>query len=211
MASGRRGHRSQVRIWLAARGKYGLGRVGAQIPHPAGVAVCAKDAIAGTRRASAPAQSSSPWRLRKVSARPATANPAGFRTSGPRGGRAAYLALRSRPAVHDQLAEAQAVGCSVADGRRVGMVHMAGMSRRQFIGYGLGTGAALALPWTAAAQAAQGVMGHRLRKYLQPLPVPGDGIVVALSRRKEPVRVHPAADPQEAAPAPAADPVLGLR
>src|SRR6266567_7030169 len=74
--------------------------------HPAGVAVCAKDAMAGTRRASAPAQSSSPWRLRKVSARPATANPAGFRTSGPRGGRAAYLALRSRTAVHDQLAEA---------------------------------------------------------------------------------------------------------
>src|SRR6266516_6640104 len=60
-----------------------------------------------------------------------------------------------------------------------GMVHMAGMSRRQFIGYGLGTGAALALPWTAAAQAALSVMGHRLRKYLQPLPVPGDGIVVA--------------------------------
>jgi spore coat protein A len=56
---------------------------------------------------------------------------------------------------------------------------MAGISRRQFIGYGLGTGVALALPGTAAAQAAPGGMGHRLRKYLQPLPVPGDGLVVA--------------------------------
>jgi spore coat protein A, manganese oxidase len=56
---------------------------------------------------------------------------------------------------------------------------MAGMSRRQFISYGLGTGAALALPRTAAAQAAPGGMDHRLRKYLEPLPVPGRGIVVA--------------------------------
>ena len=56
---------------------------------------------------------------------------------------------------------------------------MPGISRRQLIGYGLGAGAALALPGTAAAQAAPGGMGHRLRKYLQPLPVPGQGIVVA--------------------------------
>jgi spore coat protein A len=53
------------------------------------------------------------------------------------------------------------------------------MSRRRFIGYGLGTGAAVALPWTAGAQAAQAAPGARLRKYLQPVPVPGRGIVVA--------------------------------
>src|SRR6266487_3594540 len=60
-----------------------------------------------------------------------------------------------------------------------GVVPMAGMSRRQFLGYGLGAGAALALPWTVAARAAPGGMGGRLRKYLQPVPVPGRGIVVA--------------------------------
>jgi spore coat protein A, manganese oxidase len=56
---------------------------------------------------------------------------------------------------------------------------MAGMSRRQFIGCGLGTGAALALPWTVSGQAASAVVGGTLRKYVQPLPVPGRGIVVA--------------------------------
>jgi spore coat protein A len=53
------------------------------------------------------------------------------------------------------------------------------MSRRQFIRYGLGAGATLALPWTTAAQPARAAMDRRLRKYLQPLPVPGRGIVVA--------------------------------
>jgi spore coat protein A len=56
---------------------------------------------------------------------------------------------------------------------------MSGMSRRRFLGYGLGAGAALAVPWTAGARAASAAVGGKLAKYQQPLPVPGDGIVVA--------------------------------
>ena len=56
---------------------------------------------------------------------------------------------------------------------------MSGMSRRSFIGYGLGTGAAVALPWLAGAQVASAAAGGKLRKYVQPLPLPGHGIVVA--------------------------------
>ena len=56
---------------------------------------------------------------------------------------------------------------------------MSGMSRRQFLGYGLGTGVALTLPWTTGAQAASAAVGGKLAKYQQPLPVPGAGIVVA--------------------------------
>jgi spore coat protein A len=56
---------------------------------------------------------------------------------------------------------------------------MSGMSRRRFLGYGLGTGAALTLPWTVGAQAVSAAMGGKLAKYQQALPVPGHGIVVA--------------------------------
>jgi spore coat protein A len=53
------------------------------------------------------------------------------------------------------------------------------MSRRRFLGYGLGAGAALTIPWTARARAAAAAMGGKLAKYQQELPVPGHGIVVA--------------------------------
>jgi spore coat protein A len=56
---------------------------------------------------------------------------------------------------------------------------MSGMSRRRFLGYGLGTGAALALPWTAGVRAVSAAVGGKLAKYQQALPVPGHGIVVA--------------------------------
>jgi spore coat protein A len=56
---------------------------------------------------------------------------------------------------------------------------MAGMSRRQFLGYGLGTGTALALPWTVGVRVASAAVGGKLTKYQQALPVPGHGIVVA--------------------------------
>ena len=58
---------------------------------------------------------------------------------------------------------------------------MSEMSRRRFLGYGLGTGAALALPSMAGAEAAPAAVGGKLGKYLQPLPLPGHGIVVASS------------------------------
>jgi spore coat protein A, manganese oxidase len=56
---------------------------------------------------------------------------------------------------------------------------MSEMSRRRFLGYGVGAGAALAVPWTVGVQRASAVMGSKLTKYVQPLPVPGAGIVVA--------------------------------
>ena len=56
---------------------------------------------------------------------------------------------------------------------------MSGMSRRRFLGYGLGAGAALTLPWAAGARAVSAAVGGKLTKYQQPLPLPGHGIVVA--------------------------------
>jgi spore coat protein A, manganese oxidase len=53
------------------------------------------------------------------------------------------------------------------------------MSRRELLGCGLGVCAGLALPWTVVDEAASAAMGGKLSKYLQPLPVPGRGIVVA--------------------------------
>jgi spore coat protein A len=55
---------------------------------------------------------------------------------------------------------------------------MSTVTRRRFLQYSVGAGAALALPWGVvrlnAASAAS-----KLTKYLEPLPVPGTGIVVA--------------------------------
>jgi spore coat protein A len=51
---------------------------------------------------------------------------------------------------------------------------MGRITRRRFLQYGLGAGSALALPWPARA-----TKGGTLTKYLEPLPLPGAGIVVA--------------------------------
>src|SRR5438128_883598 len=56
---------------------------------------------------------------------------------------------------------------------------MSGMSRRQFLGYGLGAGTALTLPSMAGAPAASAAAGGTLAKYQQALPLPGHGIVLA--------------------------------
>jgi spore coat protein A, manganese oxidase len=56
---------------------------------------------------------------------------------------------------------------------------MGEITRRRFIGYGAGVGAALALPWTLGTSTASAAMGGKLTKYVQPLPLPGAGIVVA--------------------------------
>jgi spore coat protein A len=53
------------------------------------------------------------------------------------------------------------------------------LTRRRFIQYGLGAGAALAVPWATPIPAAHGVQSGKLTKYVQPVPVPGAGIVVA--------------------------------
>ena len=64
---------------------------------------------------------------------------------------------------------------------------MSETTRRRFLQYGLGGGALLALPATARRglagslthRPASGLAGGRLRKFREPLPVPGNGIVVA--------------------------------
>ena len=60
-----------------------------------------------------------------------------------------------------------------------GMVEMGEITRRQFIGYGAGVGAAIALPWTLGTPVASASPGGKLAKYVQPLPLPGSGLVVA--------------------------------
>jgi spore coat protein A len=52
------------------------------------------------------------------------------------------------------------------------------ITRRLFLQYGAGTGVALALPWTRTLVASSAVSG-RLEKFIQPVPQPGRGIVVA--------------------------------
>jgi spore coat protein A len=52
------------------------------------------------------------------------------------------------------------------------------LTRRRFLQYGASAGVALAVPW-AVPRAASGAMGGKLAKYVTPLPVPGNGIVVA--------------------------------
>ena len=56
---------------------------------------------------------------------------------------------------------------------------MGAIPRRRFLQYGLGAGAALAVPWTMRVPVAGAAKGGKLRKYVQPLPRPGAGIVVA--------------------------------
>jgi spore coat protein A, manganese oxidase len=53
------------------------------------------------------------------------------------------------------------------------------MTRRNFVKYGVGASAALAMPWTARQAFAARPARSMLTKYIQPLPIPGAGIVVA--------------------------------
>ncbi len=56
---------------------------------------------------------------------------------------------------------------------------MTDISRRRFLGYGAGVGAGLAVSWAAGGQRASAAMGGTLGKFLEPVPLPGQGIVVA--------------------------------
>jgi spore coat protein A len=53
------------------------------------------------------------------------------------------------------------------------------ITRRNFLKYGVGASAALALPWTVRQAFAARPARSLLTKYMQPLPLPGAGIVVA--------------------------------
>jgi spore coat protein A, manganese oxidase len=56
------------------------------------------------------------------------------------------------------------------------------LTRRRVLQYGLGVSGALAVPWAAPIPTARAAKGGKLAKYVQPLPVPGTGIVVATPR-----------------------------
>jgi spore coat protein A len=56
---------------------------------------------------------------------------------------------------------------------------MTTITRRRFLQYSAGAGAALALPWTVQPPFATAATQLNLTKYVEPLPVPGAGIVVA--------------------------------
>jgi spore coat protein A, manganese oxidase len=53
------------------------------------------------------------------------------------------------------------------------------ITRRRFLHYGAAGGAALLVPWVARAPAASAAIGGKLTKYLEPVPLPAAGIVVA--------------------------------
>src|SRR5512132_215652 len=53
------------------------------------------------------------------------------------------------------------------------------ITRRRFLQYGLGAGASLAVSWAGGVPLARAAKGGKLAKYLEPLPLPGAGIVVA--------------------------------
>ena len=53
------------------------------------------------------------------------------------------------------------------------------ITRRRFLRHGLTVGGVLALPWAAHIPAARAAPGGKLTKYIQPVPLPGAGIVVA--------------------------------
>jgi spore coat protein A, manganese oxidase len=53
------------------------------------------------------------------------------------------------------------------------------LTRRRFLQYGLGAGAALLSPWDARIPAARAARVGKLAKYVERLPLPGAGIVVA--------------------------------
>jgi spore coat protein A len=55
---------------------------------------------------------------------------------------------------------------------------MPDVTRRRFLQYGLAAGVALVLPWAPPVPVATAATGGKLRKYAQPLPLPGAGIVV---------------------------------
>jgi spore coat protein A, manganese oxidase len=56
---------------------------------------------------------------------------------------------------------------------------MTRISRRRLLQYGMGTSAGLALPWAARPGVAVAATPFELEKFIQPVPLPGAGIVVA--------------------------------
>ena len=76
------------------------------------------------------------------------------------------------------------------------------LTRERLLRYGAASGAALFLPWTSTG--ARGATGGRLAKYVEPVPLPGAGVIVAtptsanryeLTQRQTARRLHPQLPP----------------
>jgi hypothetical protein len=77
---------------------------------------------------------------------------------------------------------------------------MFSITRRRFVQYAVAAGAALALPSAVGSSAASVATSPPLRRFLEPLPVPGAGMVVAtpsgpnhysFTQRKIARKLHP--------------------
>ena len=66
-----------------------------------------------------------------------------------------------------------------AAGDETKVAEMTDTTRRRFLQYGMAAGAALAVPAAARLSSAAALTGGPLKKFREPLPVPGKGIVVA--------------------------------
>jgi spore coat protein A len=53
------------------------------------------------------------------------------------------------------------------------------ITRRRFLQYSLGAGASLSVPWACRIPVAHAAKGGSLTKYVEPVPLPGAGVVVA--------------------------------
>ncbi len=53
------------------------------------------------------------------------------------------------------------------------------ITRRRFLKYGVGVGGALGVPWALRMPEARAALGGKLAKYVEHVPLPGNGIVVA--------------------------------
>jgi spore coat protein A, manganese oxidase len=67
----------------------------------------------------------------------------------------------------------------VESGFGFGDSFMGNLTRRAFLKYGAAGGAALFLPWTFDMPVASAAVGGKLARFVEPLPLPGAGIVVA--------------------------------
>ena len=83
------------------------------------------------------------------------------------------------------------------------------ITRRHFLKYSAGASTALVLPWTVR-QAFAAKPARSLLKYIQPLPVPGNGIVVATPSGMNHILLHANRDHAAAASSFAADTILGV-
>src|ERR1019366_235596 len=121
-------------------------------------------------------------------------------------GAAGRRGLRAHSHRVDRPFQARAAGRLMerAAGDETKVAEMTDTTRRRFLQYGMAAGAALAVPAAARLSSAAALTGGPLKKFREPLPVPGKGIVVATPSGTNPYsftlheisrKLHPALPP----------------